>query len=546
MSPPLRWVVASAALLTGLLPLLARAQVTGDPPFQRPDAIVDLRTRAGTELVQGVWRFHEAQVVPGTNRAPGPDLRPSGTPVKTLDLEPRAGVAAFDDSGWERIDPPALEARRGNGKVSFAWYRLTLTVPQRIGPVPVDGSTLVFEVVVDDYAEIWVDGKLPTVLGQSGGGVVRGFNAPSRVVLSRNAQPGQTFRVAVFAMNGPVSAVPTNFLWFRSATLDVYRSPAVSRLPAPAFSVDRKDPALDVVVPLGARPEELATGFGFTEGPVWSPDGDLLFSDPNENTLYRWTRDGQVSVFRTKSGYAGVDISEFKQPGSNGLTFDPEGRLTVCQHGERRVIRIEPTGAITVLADRYQGKRLNSPNDLVYKKDGALYFTDPPFGLPKFFDDPRKELSFSGVYRVKDGQVTLVAKDLSGPNGVAFSPDEKFLYVTNWDERKKVVMRYPVKADGTLTAGSVFFDMTSAPGEEALDGMKVDAEGHLFVSGPGGVWVISGEGKHLGTLKFPQLPANMAWGDADGRTLYLTARTSVYRLRLGVPGIRPVPLARAP
>ena len=546
MSPPLRWVVASAALLTGLLPLLARAQVTGDPPFQRPDAIVDLRTRAGTELVQGVWRFHEAQVVPGTNRAPGPDLRPSGTPVKTLDLEPRAGVAAFDDSGWERIDPPALEARRGNGKVSFAWYRLTLTVPQRIGPVPVDGSTLVFEVVVDDYAEIWVDGKLPTVLGQSGGGVVRGFNAPSRVVLSRNAQPGQTFRVAVFAMNGPVSAVPTNFLWFRSATLDVYRSPAVSRLPAPAFSVDRKDPALDVVVPLGARPEELATGFGFTEGPVWSPDGDLLFSDPNENTLYRWTRDGQVSVFRTKSGYAGVDISEFKQPGSNGLTFDPQGRLTVCQHGERRVIRIEPTGAITVLADRYQGKRLNSPNDLVYKKDGALYFTDPPFGLPKFFDDPRKELSFSGVYRVKDGQVTLVAKDLSGPNGVAFSPDEKFLYVTNWDERKKVVMRYPVKADGTLTAGSVFFDMTSAPGEEALDGMKVDAEGHLFVSGPGGVWVISGEGKHLGTLKFPQLPANMAWGDADGRTLYLTARTSVYRLRLGVPGIRPVPLARAP
>jgi len=546
VSPPLRWVVASAALLTGLLPLLARAQVTGDPPFQRPDAIVDLRTRAGTELVQGVWRFHEAQVVPGTNRAPGPDLRPSGTPVKTLDLEPRAGVAAFDDSGWERIDPPALEARRGNGKVSFAWYRLTLTVPQRIGPVPVDGSTLVFEVVVDDYAEIWVDGKLPTVLGQSGGGVVRGFNAPSRVVLSRNAQPGQTFRVAVFAMNGPVSAVPTNFLWFRSATLDVYRSPAVSRLPAPAFSVDRKDPALDVVVPLGARPEELATGFGFTEGPVWSPDGDLLFSDPNENTLYRWTRDGQVSVFRTKSGYAGVDISEFKQPGSNGLTFDPQGRLTVCQHGERRVIRIEPTGAITVLADRYQGKRLNSPNDLVYKKDGALYFTDPPFGLPKFFDDPRKELSFSGVYRVKDGQVTLVAKDLSGPNGVAFSPDEKFLYVTNWDERKKVVMRYPVKADGTLTAGSVFFDMTSAPGEEALDGMKVDAEGHLFVSGPGGVWVISGEGKHLGTLKFPQLPANMAWGDADGRTLYLTARTSVYRLRLGVPGIRPVPLARAP
>jgi gluconolactonase len=279
---------------------------------------------------------------------------------------------------------------------------------------------------------------------------------------------------------------------------------------------------------------------------VWSPDGDLLFSDPNENTIYRWSRDGQVSIFRTKSGYAGVDISEYKQPGSNGLTFDPQGRLTVCQHGERRVIRIEPTGAITVLADRYQGKRLNSPNDLVYKRDGTLYFTDPPFGLPKVFDDRRKELPFSGVYRVKDGLVTLVAKDLTGPNGIAFSPDERFLYVTNWDEKKKVVMRYPVSADGTLGSGSVFFDMTSAPGEEALDGMKVDAEGHLFVSGPGGVWVLSGEGKHLGTLRFPELPANMAWGDADGRTLYLTARTSVYRLRLGVPGIRPVPLARVP
>jgi len=546
VSARLRWVVASAALVTGLLPLLARAQVTGDPPFQRPDAIVDLRSRAGADLVKATWKFREARVVPGTNRAPGLDLRPSGAPVKTLELEPRAGAADFDDRGWEVVDPPALEARRGNGKVSFAWYRLALTVPERIGPVPVEGSTLVLEVVVDDYAEIWVDGKLPAVLGQSGGGVVRGFNAPSRVILSRDARPGQTFRVAVFAINGPISAVPTNFLWFRSATLDVYRSPAVSRLPAPAFSVDRKDSALDAVVPPDARPEQLATGFGFTEGPVWTPDGDLLFSDPNENAIYRWSRDGQVSIFRTKSGYAGVDISEYKQPGSNGLTFDPQGRLTVCQHGERRVIRIEPTGAITVLADRYEGKRLNSPNDLVYKKDGALYFTDPPFGLPKFFDDPRKELPFSGVYRVKDGQVTLVAKDLTGPNGIAFSPDEKFLYVTNWDEKKKVVMRYPVSADGTLGTGSVFFDMTSAPGAEALDGMKVDAEGHLFVSGPGGVWILSGDGRHLGTLRFPQLPANMAWGDADGRTLYLTARSSVYRLRLGVPGIRPVPLARAP
>jgi gluconolactonase len=546
VSGRLRAVIAAGALLAGLLPLLARAQVTGDPPFQRPDAIVDLRTRAGAGIVQGTWRWREARLVPSTNRAPGPDLRPSGAPVQTLDLEPRAGQADFDDSSWELVDPPALEARRGPGKVSFGWYRLSFTVPERVGPVPLAGSTLVFEVVVDDYSEIWVDGQLPAVLGQSGGGLVRGFNAPNRVVLTRDARPGQRIQLAVFAVNGPVSAVPTNFLWIRSATLDVYRAPPVSRIAAPSLNIERKDPALDAIVPPGSRPEALATGFGFTEGPVWSPEGDLLFSDPNENTIYRWSRDGQVSVFRTKSGYAGVDISEYKQPGSNGLTFDPQGRLTVCQHGERRVIRIEPAGAVTVLADRYQGKRLNSPNDLVYKRDGTLYFTDPPFGLPRVFDDPRKELPFSGIYRVRDGEVTLVAKDLTGPNGIAFSPDERFLYVTNWDTQKKVVMRYPVNADGTLGRGTVFFDMKGAPGEEALDGMKVDAEGHLFVSGPGGVWVLSADGRHLGTLHFPELPANMAWGDADGRTLYFAARTSLYRLRLGVPGIRPVPLARAP
>ena len=182
-----------------------------------------------------------------------------------------------------------------------------------------------------------------------------------------------------------------------------------------------------------------------------------------------------------------------------------------------------------------EGKRLNSPNDLVYKSDGSLYFTDPPFGLPKAFDDPRKELPFSGVFRLADGALRLVASDLTGPNGLAFSPDENFLYVTNWDVARKVVMRYEVTADGSLANGRVFFDMTAAPGEEALDGIKVDRDGNLFVSGPGGLWIIGPDGRHLGTIRAPELPANMAWGDADGRTLYLTARTSVYRIRLNVP-----------
>jgi gluconolactonase len=203
------------------------------------------------------------------------------------------------------------------------------------------------------------------------------------------------------------------------------------------------------------------------------------------------------------------------------------------------VTRLEKDGTLTVLADRYEGKRLNSPNDLVYRSDGTLYFTDPPFGLPKFFDDPRKELPFSGVFSLQNGRLQLVTTDLSGPNGIAFSPDEKYLYVTNWDEKKKVIMRYESHADGTVSNGTVFFDMTSAPGEDALDGMKVDQEGTLYVSGPGGLWIISSDGKHLGTVIGPKHPHNMAWGDDDGKTLYLCARSGLYKMRFSIAGIRP-------
>ena len=194
---------------------------------------------------------------------------------------------------------------------------------------------------------------------------------------------------------------------------------------------------------------------------------------------------------------------------------------------------------LTVLADRYQGKRLNSPNDLVYRSDGALYFTDPPFGLPKFYDDPRKELPFSAVFLLKDGALKAVSTELLGPNGLAFSPDEKYLYVDNWDVKKKVIMRYEVRPDGTLANGIVFLDATAEPGEQAWDGLKVDQRGNVYAAGPGGVWIISPAGKHLGTIKAPELAANMAWGDEDGRTLYIAARTSVYRVRLKVAGVRP-------
>lgn len=533
-----------AALMVSAVPVAGVAQVTGDVPATRPAAIVNLATPDGVRLVQGQWRYSDVKIVAVEHHAPGPDLRPSGPPNRTYDITPHAGAADFDDSTWPALAAADLEARKGNGRLSFNWYRTRITIPDRIGAFDPTGATAVLEIVMDDYAEIWVNGRLPVVLGQSGAHLIKGFNAPNRVVLGRDVRPGQQFQVAVFGINGPVSRPPGNFIWIRSATLDFYRPGDVGRVQPVRTDVIRKNPALDDILASSATIEKLAGGFLFTEGPVWIPrteesDGYLLFSDPNANTIYRWSTDGQVSVFRTKSGYAGTDVGDYRQPGSNGLTVDRDGRLTVNEHGNRRVTRLEKTGAITVLADRYQGRRLNSPNDLVYRSDGVLYFTDPPFGLPKGFDDPRRELPFSGVFCLANGALKLVSTDLAGPNGLALSPDERYLYVGNWDPQRKVVMRYEVQADGTLDNGRVFFDMTTAPGEDAIDGIKVDRGGNLYVSGPGGLWIISAEGKHLGTVSAPEHPHNMAWGDDDGRGLYLTAQTGLYRLRINVPGIPP-------
>jgi gluconolactonase len=362
-------------------------------------------------------------------------------------------------------------------------------------------------------------------------------------VIGQNVRSGQTIHVALFGANGPLSDPPTNYVYVRTAKLEFHDGEPAPLAITPSevnVDVDRLEPAIDDIVPLNPKVYKLASGFQFTEGPLWRPEGYLLFSDPNANRIYKYDPAAGLSVYKEPSGYSGADIAEYGQPGSNGLTLDNQGRLTIDQHGNHRVVRIETDGTETVLADSFDGKRLNSPNDLVYRKrDGSLYFTDPPFGLPKFHDDPRKELPYSGVYRWHVGKLDLLNTDLEGPNGLAFSPDEQYLYVTNWDTAKKVVMRYPVRADGTLGTGEVFFDMTAAPGEEALDGLKVDTAGNLYVSGPGGVWILSSQGRHLGTIRLPQLPANFAWGDEDGRTLYMTARSGLYRMRLNIAGIRP-------
>lgn len=316
-------------------------------------------------------------------------------------------------------------------------------------------------------------------------------------------------------------------------------------------AVVRLDPALDAIVARDARVERVATGFGFTEGPVWVRRGGfLIFSDIPANVIHRLNpADGVVSVFLDKTGFTGADATDVGGEqtnakgeriyliGSNGVTVDPQGRVAFNAMGDRQVVRVEPDGRRTVLASRFEGKRLNSTNDLVFKRNGSLYFTDPPSGLRRRNEDPKKELPFNGVFLLKDGTLQLLAKDLVNPNGIALSPDEKVLYVNSSADRK--IFRFDVRPDDTIANGRLLVDMGAEKEPGVPDGMKVDERGNLYSTGAGGIWVISPAGTHLGTLVFPEQPANLAFGDADGRSLYVTARSSVYRIRFNVPGVRP-------
>jgi gluconolactonase len=307
--------------------------------------------------------------------------------------------------------------------------------------------------------------------------------------------------------------------------------------------IERLDARLDKLIPKDAVIEQLAEGFIWTEGPVWVPKdgGYLLFSDIPMNTVFKWQEGKGVSEYMKPSGYTGSKPRGGKagdEPGSNGLILDPQGRLVLCEHGDRRVSREEKDGKKTTLADKYMGKRLNSPNDGVYKSNGDLYFTDPPYGLPKRGEDPTRELNFNGVFRLsKDGKLTLLTKDMTYPNGIAFSPDEKTLYVANSDPKKAIWMAFPVKKDGTLGEGKVFFDSTkwanSKPG--LPDGMKVDKAGNLFATGPGGVFVFAPDGTHLGTIATGDRTSNCNWGN-DGTVLYITVNHRLARIKLSTTG----------
>jgi gluconolactonase len=325
----------------------------------------------------------------------------------------------------------------------------------------------------------------------------------------------------------------------------------------PTGDVLRLDPALDALVSPDAKVELIKGGFGFTEGPVWvqkGKNGYLLFTDIPGNVIYKLTpQDGQASVFLYNAGYNGPDIwrwggiqnngrdrndprfEEFAMIGADGLTVDRQGRVIIATFAGRSLVRLEPNGKRTVLADGYEGKRFNGPNDVVVKRDGAIYFTDTYGGLRLRDKDPRKELPFNAVFLWKDGKLTLLIKDMPATNGLAFSPDEKYLYVNG--SRDNYVKRYEVLPDDTLTNGKMFIDMSKETERGITDGLRVDTKGNLYETGPGGVWVISPEGRHLGTIRAPEQSTNVGFGDADKKTLYIAARTSIYKIRVNVPGI---------
>ena len=312
--------------------------------------------------------------------------------------------------------------------------------------------------------------------------------------------------------------------------------------------VVKLDPALDRIVAADAKLEKLFAGHGTFEGPTWiqaGPTGYLIFSEIQGGVMHKFEADGKTSIFLDhiftgpdpSLAPANLGSSAERMLGSNGTTLDRQGRIVFCSVGNRSVERLEKDGKRTVLADRFEGKKFNTPNDLVVKSDGSIYFTDTRVDLQRPDDDPQKGEPFAGVYLIKDGKVSLLAKDLTTPNGLAFTPDEKHLYVI--EGMKKLIDRYDVQPDDTIANRALFVDMNSDQAPGGPDGMKVDKLGNVYSTGPGGVWIMSAEGKHLGTILAPERLTNLTFGGRDAKTLYITSFMALYRIQLKTAGLRP-------
>ncbi|MEI8212241.1 MAG: SMP-30/gluconolactonase/LRE family protein [Planctomycetota bacterium] len=307
-------------------------------------------------------------------------------------------------------------------------------------------------------------------------------------------------------------------------------------------TIERFKPEFDKLLPADSKLEVLADGFTWTEGPLWMGDaetGYLLFTDIPRNSIFSWSKPHGISLFMQPSGYTGITYYGL-EPGANGLLKDIDGNLVMCEHGDRRVSVLTPNGGKRTLADQYGGKRLNSPNDGVLKSNGDIYFTDPPYGLPMREKDPRRELDHFGVYRIskKTGEVTLMTTELARPNGLGFSPDEKTLYVAQSDPKKATWTAFPVKEDGTLGSGKLFFDATEEVGKRPglPDGLSVDTQGNLWASGPGGIYVFNNQGVLLGRINTGERTSNCCFGE-DGSTLFVTADSNLCRIRTSVQGL---------
>lgn len=357
-------------------------------------------------------------------------------------------------------------------------------------------------------------------------------------LISNPNRPYPARRTFYIARDGTIAAIERGGT--RSAGTDVadkLRELKVERVPPQGFGrIVRLDPRFDKLIATDASIEVLAQGHDWAEGPVWVPDeegGSLLFSDIPRNSVYQW-REGwkKAKVWLKPSGFTGVGRYG-GEPGSNGLLLDAGGRLVSCEHGDRRISVLTKNGGKRTLVDNYRGKRLNSPNDACFRSNGDLYFTDPPYGLPQKWNDSRRELDYCGVFRLsKDGEITLVTKEMKRPNGIAFSPDERTLYVAQSDRQAAVWKAFPVQDDGSLGKGRVFADVTSMMGKMpgAPDGLKVDRDGNVFATGPGGVHVFAPDGTPLGRIETGQATANCGWGN-DGTILYMTADSYICRIK---------------
>jgi gluconolactonase len=340
-------------------------------------------------------------------------------------------------------------------------------------------------------------------------------------------------RIGVFV----VLAVALAPLGCKQAGAPADNSATPAAAPPANMRVDRMDPALDQVVAPDAKVEKVAGGFLFNEGPMWR-EGRLWFSDLVGNKMYAVSPDGKVELLIDKAGGMDNGAKGFYR-GSNAMATDKDGSVLMCQHSMRRIARVDDKLHVTNFLDKWNGKRFNSPNDLVFAPDGSLWFTDPPFGLDKKAQDPAKEIPFSGVYRYAHGKVTAVIKDLDNPNGIGFSPDGKVLYISNTAPHQ-FVDRYDVKADGTMGQPTTFISYPDTPASEPPDGLKLDSAGNLWTTGPGGIRIINPQGKVLGQIKLPEVAANLAWGGDDGKTLYITATSGIYRVNALIAGELPL------